>query len=128
MTLVQEDFLEAWTQGAKEWREYAGENKAELYPMHDSWKLYQPVGLPGSTAIASPDKTEITAAFTSELQKFIDRELFPKVERFELQISQSNGAPKYINRLGVLYAKYGLEVKAETEFNKILRKSEYVPP
>ena len=37
------------------------------------------------------------------------------------------GSPKYINKLGVLYAKYELTDKALVQFNKILKTREYYP-
>lgn len=127
ITMVQEDFLKAWATGAKEWRENAVRNQAVLYPMHDSWNEYKPVGLTGATEITMPDKDAILSTFKSEISSFIDREIFPQVERIEAQILATNNSPRFINRLGVLYARYGLNDKAESQFQKILAVSEYVP-
>jgi tetratricopeptide (TPR) repeat protein len=69
----------------------------------------------------------IVSAFQSELQNFINREMYPQVSRLDSQIRQNNNAPKYVNRLGVLYARYGLNDKAAVYFEKILRSTEYVP-
>ena len=127
VTLVQDEFLTAWAEGAKEWREYDEPGKAQIYPMHDSWTTYQPVGLIGEAVVELPKKPAVDAAFSAELNKFIEREIYPKVEKYRDQISRSNGASKYVNRLGVLYARYGLNDKAEEEFSKILDTEEYVP-
>ena len=44
------------------------------------------------------------------------------------EIKKSRGNPKYINKLGILYARYGLYDKAEKEFMKVLiNNSRYVP-
>ena len=43
------------------------------------------------------------------------------------EISDSNYRPSAINKLGVLYARYGLNDRAEREFKRILEKNEYVP-
>jgi tetratricopeptide (TPR) repeat protein len=127
ITMVQDNFLEAWETGAKEWRYNAAKNQAELYPMHDSWNEYKPVGLPGATEVSIPPKENIVSAFQSELNNFINREMYPQVSRLEGQIRQSSNTPKYVNRLGVLYARYGLNDKAVVQFKKILRSTEYVP-
>ncbi len=127
ITMVQDNFLSAWAMGAKEWRENIGKGQAKIYPMHDSWEEYKPVGLPGSTSVSMPSKDNIVSAFQKELTSFIDKEIYPRVEKLEGQISQSNNAPKYMNRLGVLYARYGLNDKAASQFEKILRSNEYVP-
>ena len=41
-------FLQAWQDGAREWRENLSRNQAAFYPLHDAWQLYEPVGLPGA--------------------------------------------------------------------------------
>ncbi len=127
ITMVQDSFLDAWAMGAKEWRENNSKEQAVLYPMHDSWNKYKPVGLPGTTSVSMPDKENIISAFQSELAGFIEREIYPQVSRIEKQISQSNNAPKYINRLGVIYARYGLNDKAAEQFKEILLTIEYGP-
>ncbi len=43
------------------------------------------------------------------------------------RIDSTQGDPRYINSLGVLYAKYGLDEKAEEQFNKILKETDYLP-
>lgn len=95
--------------------------------MHDSWKEYRPVGLPGSAVVAAPDRTGLVEAFKAELNRFIDRELFSRVAELEDKVKQSGNAPRYINRLGVLYARYGLNGKAADQFGRILENEEYVP-
>ena len=127
ITMIKENFLQAWEAGAKMWRENAARNQAELFPMHDSWSVYKPVGLPGTASVSMPDRLEVINAFQSELIRFIDREIYPQVSRLQAQIRQNNNEPKFVNRLGVLYARYGLYDKAVVQFEKILRTVEYVP-
>jgi len=127
ITMVQDNFLAAWAMGAKEWRENIGKGQAKIYPMHESWTEYKPVGLPGSTAVTTPLKGDIVSAFESEIASFIDKEIYPQVEKLEALISRNNGASRYVNRLGVLYARYGLNDKAAGQFQKILRNNEFVP-
>lgn len=127
ITMVKENFLKAWETGAKEWRENAAKNQAEIYPMHDSWNEYKPVGLPGSSSVAMPGRLEVVNAFQSEVIRFIDREIYPKVSRLQAQIRENNNEPKYVNLLGVLYGRYGLFEKAVAQFEKILKTTQYVP-
>lgn len=127
VTMVQDNFLDAWAMGAKEWRENAVRNQARIYPMHESWNEYKPVGLPGNALVLLPDKENIVSAFQSEITNFIDREIYPQVAKLENQISQNNNEPRYVNRLGVLYARYGLNEKAAGLFSEILTNTEYVP-
>ena len=128
ITKIQDNFLDAWEAGAKAWRENAAREQAILYPMHESWLEYEPVGLPGGRSeISLPQRAQVLNAYLAEIVKFIDREIYPRVSKLQGQIRQSDNDPKYINKLGVLYAKYGLTDKAALQFNKILAKQEYVP-
>lgn len=127
ITMTKENFLKVWETGAKEWRENAAKDQAKLFPMHDSWNEYNPVGLPGSSSVSMPDRLAVVDAFHSEIVRFIDREIYPQVSRLQAEIRQNNNAAKYVNRLGILYGRYGLTDKAVVQFEKILKNTEYVP-
>ena len=48
--------------------------------------------------------------------------------KLQRDIKNSGGSPRSINRLGVLYARYGLYDRAKREFKKVLVKdNSYVP-
>ncbi len=127
ITMVAEPFLKAWETGAKEWRENNARNQADMFPMHDCWKVYTPVGLSGTENVSMPGRMEVVNAFQAEIIRFIDREIYPKVSELQAKIKESDNSARYVNRLGVLYAKYGLNDKAERQFKKILQKTTYVP-
>jgi tetratricopeptide (TPR) repeat protein len=55
------------------------------------------------------------------LGQFVDREILPQVMELERRISETNENPRYVNRLGVLYAKYGKLDDAKVQFQKIIR-------
>jgi hypothetical protein len=59
ITVPDQGFAEAWRIGMREWKT-AGDN-AQIYPMRDSWDLYQPVSVPGAgdRLPAMPDEAEI---------------------------------------------------------------------
>ena len=44
-TLPDQGLLGAWRRGAQEWKESTASRTAALYPVHEAWKLYEPVGL-----------------------------------------------------------------------------------
>ncbi len=121
-------FLKAWQIGAKKWREYSPSGQAGFFPIHAAWELYEPVGLPGEEKlVALPPRDLILSAYQQELIRFINREVQPRISRLEAEIKRSGEGPGLGNRLGVLYAKYGMFDKAEEEFNKILRTGEFIP-
>jgi tetratricopeptide (TPR) repeat protein len=122
------EFLKAWQTGAKEWRENLRRQQAALYPVHEAWKIYEPVGLPGTGAAMSlPASEKIVNLLRAEVTRFIEREIFEKATALQAQITQTKNAPKAVNELGVLYARYGLYDRAQEEFEKVIAKEEYVP-
>jgi hypothetical protein len=121
-------FLKAWQEGARQWREYEQKKQPGFYPLHEAWNQYEPVGLPGGTAeIQLPSDDKIVSSFQEEILRFIDREIYPMVAKLEEDITKSGGSPVKRNKLGILYAKYGLLDKAEAEFRKVLDELEYTP-
>jgi tetratricopeptide (TPR) repeat protein len=59
--------------------------------------------------------------------RFIENEMSPQRSKLEAEISETQGNVKVINKLGVLYARYGLYEEAEGEFEKVLKQREYAP-
>jgi parallel beta-helix repeat protein len=129
VTALDNGFLKAWEIGAKEWREAVSKDKEGFFPMLDSWTVYEPVGLPGDAApISPPSKDQLTVSYLEEVTKFIDKIILPMVAKLQSEINKSEGDPKFVNKLGVLYARNGLTDKAQKEFKRLLSKNEsYVP-
>ncbi len=128
VTLRKDHFLKAWEVGAKTWREFESKGQAKLYPLHEAWELYEPVGFSGEQAsISLPDEQRLVRVFSDQVQTFVQREISPRVSQLEQQIQASGGNARLVNRLGVLYARYGLNAKAKEEFEKVLRNQEFVP-
>jgi len=121
-------FIKAWQTGAREWREHEPKNQAGFCPMHSAWEIYEPVGLPGGGAeIDLPAADLIVKSYSQEVMLFIEREMYPRIAKLEAEIKSKGGSPELLNKLGVLYARYGVMDKAETEFKKIVDIKEFVP-
>jgi tetratricopeptide (TPR) repeat protein len=121
VTMIQGGFLRAWEEGAREWRENSARKQADLYPVHEAWELYEPVGFAGTPlTITLPDEKALLAAYAREVGRFVDAELVPQEAELQKQIQSQGPDPKLINKLGVLYARYGLNDKAEVQFQKAL--------
>jgi tetratricopeptide (TPR) repeat protein len=128
VTEIKGGFLKAWDLGAQAWRNHAAAGAAAFYPVHAAWNIFAPVGLPGEgPALDLPAEKTAASAYERELNRFIERELFPRVKQLRAEISRSGGDPKPANRLGVLYARYGRQEEARQEFQKILARQEYLP-
>ena len=122
------DFLEAWQMGAKEWRENLQSQRVAFYPVTEAWKIFEPVGLPGTApTLAFPSLEKIENVLKEEVTRFIDREIGHKVIAIQSRIVQTKNLAKDVNELGVLYARYGLYEQAQKQFEKALEGREYLP-
>ncbi len=127
ITARNRGFIKAWEMGAKEWRENAAEGLSGFFPIHEGWELYEPVGFPGVTLITMPARDQITIAFQNEVESFIEREISLRVKKLEAEIGRQQSSIVLSNKIGVLYARYGLDEKALERFSEILTKREYLP-
>lgn len=119
ITLRGEGFYRAWQLGAKQWREYNGAGTAVMYPVHAGWRIYKPVGYPGAVSIDMPDTEAVVEAFISEEKGFIKREIAEDVAKLRGKIAETRENPRWINKLGILYARYGFDDEALEEFEKV---------
>jgi hypothetical protein len=126
ITLTKADFLKAWETGAEEWRTAGAE--AKLYPVHEAWSVYEPVGFASSGPdIAVPDSSAVIGAFSKASSRIVERDLPPQESSLKAKIKTGQDDPRLANSLGVLYARYGLADKAEAQFKAITTKREYAP-
>jgi hypothetical protein len=128
ITKVGSSFMEAWQAGAKQWREHQEAGQAAFLPTSESWKLYRPVGLPGKAEnFKFPDQKSFLDRYVSENSRLIAYLITNRVDDLQRQIRSSNNNIKYRNRLGVLYARYGLIEEAGEIFKSIAEQDNYVP-
>ncbi len=127
ITMVQESFEKAWQAGAREWRENELKDQSMLFPTRASWQVYQAVGFREGSPIQLPDRTEVITEFVKSISGFVEREIYPQEVRIKAQIDQSNDENKYINKLAVLYARYGYYDRALVLLNGIIQSQEYKP-
>ena len=128
ITALEGSFLDAWQQGAKQWREHLAREQAGFYPMADAWQSYRPVGLPGTAgSVAIPERDAVLRAYGEQVEEFINLQIYESEAVLRRQIRESNNAARWVNKLGVLYARYGLYERAVREFEKILESEDYVP-
>jgi tetratricopeptide (TPR) repeat protein len=121
-------FLQAWKDGAREWRESLSREQADFYPLHDAWQLFEPVALPGAdVSVSLPAAERIVGSCQSEVEQFVDHEISARVAILGSQIAKAQDPRKPLNELGVLYARYGEYAKAQAQFEKLLAREEYVP-
>ncbi len=128
ITQTRASFLDAWATAAQEWRENDAKGQANFYPLADAWKAFEPVGLPGTpAAISQPAESAVVSRYKDEVSGFVDREIGPRVADLKAALAKQSGSSKTMNKLGVLYARYGQLDQAERQFQAIVAKEEYLP-
>jgi tetratricopeptide (TPR) repeat protein len=131
ITLREGGFVKAWQLGAKEWRENLAKNQAVLYPLHDAWKVYAPVGFANTTTdIKLPADAQIVKAMSDDLVAFVKGEMGQQETTLLAAANKATGQAaksKALNSLAVLHSRFGLYDQAIKEYQQILAKDEYLP-
>ncbi len=126
-TMRDKGLLDAWKEGAREWRQGVTDQDAAFYSVRDAWKVYQPVGLPAdATSPQLPAQDLVQLAFSAELSRRVDDEIAAAIAPLNASI-QEHATPRALNSRGVAFARYGRLDKAETDFHAALdAKGDYV--
>ncbi len=131
ITLREGGFVKAWQLGAKEWRENLVKDQAKLYPLHDAWKAYAPVGFASvASDIKIPADAKIVTAFSDDLVAYIQGEMGDQERQLKAAVANASGQAgksKAQNSLAVLHSRFGMYDQAMTEFQAILAKDDYLP-
>jgi tetratricopeptide (TPR) repeat protein len=125
-TLIDQGFMKAWQTAAVEWREGSTHGTAVMFTARDAWQLYKPAGFVGTQSIAIPSSERVVKLFTAELDAFRVTALGPR-EKELLGALEKTPSPVQQNRLGVLYAQFGLLKKALGLFESASTPKPYLP-
>jgi len=87
------------------------------------------VGLPGQgPVVAVPEEEAISEAYFDELTRFVEKEIYPRTAEIESDMARERESARLLNKLGILYAKYGLLEKAAAELERALALDDaYMP-
>lgn len=127
-TSIQEGFFKAWSQGARQWREFSKSNEARLHPLAKAWESFPPVAFNLSeSTISLPDESRLQSDIQAQLDGFVDREIQVREAALRKKMPQAQSSV-YGNQLAILYARYGRYEKAEAELKALLkREPDYLP-
>jgi tetratricopeptide (TPR) repeat protein len=127
VTVRERPFLDAWQMGSREWQENLIKKQADFYPVRAAWRTYEPVNYPGiGSQPPLPDQAQVVKNFQEEVSRLVAREIHDKEAELLTAIGKSPNNVKLMNSLGVLYARYGLESKADAEFRAAVKNREYL--
>ncbi len=126
-TILKQGFLQAWAAGARQWREHQPAGRAGFHPTADAWGTYAPVAFGvGSFQLDSPPEAAVRATFAGEMERLVAREIRGREQQLLASLRQQED-PAARNRLGVLYARYGLEDEAREQLNLAIARRELAP-
>jgi tetratricopeptide (TPR) repeat protein len=125
-TLVDQGFMKAWQTAAVEWREGKANGVAGFFTTKEAWQLYVPSGFVGTKSCAIPEHERVVELFTADLDGFREAVLAPREKELLGQLEKAP-SPVQENRLGVLYAQFGLLTKALERFESAISKNTYIP-
>ena len=123
-TQFGEGFIKAWQTGAREWRTATAEGSAGFFETETAWKKYPPGGFSSKASVPTLPEGRLKALFSQELDKWREIALKPR-EKELLDLLAKALSPARENRLGILYARFGLFDKALERFDKAGKN--YVP-
>jgi len=128
-TLLNEGFLKAWEAGAREWREANIHDAADFIPIRSAWSVYEPTwfGSGENAAVVAriPQASKIVKNYKNSMNQFVQVQITPMVKNMEKRIAV-RPSTRLINKLGTLYARYGIMDKAKVQFEKAARHN-YLP-
>ncbi len=133
VTALRGTFLEAWSIAARQWRDASrddgsGSEGARVTPVRSAWQEYAPVGLSGFTfPLSAPDSPRVVERCLTELTQFVAREIADREATFLGRLESDPSDHELRNRLGTLYARYGLMEKAAVQFEQIVDQIDFYP-
>ena len=126
-TLRDAGYMEVWRKAAAQWRSAFEKGSAALYPLHEAWKTYPPIGLPADGSSVSPPAGDLVLkAFRAELARAVEAELGLRIKALGDFQAKGRDLAKRLNDRGVLYGRYGRLDEAERDF-KAAAKDDFPP-
>ncbi|MEE8441109.1 MAG: hypothetical protein V3S41_05250 [Spirochaetia bacterium] len=129
LTAIRGTFLEAWSVAARQWRDAnRRDDDARVIPIRSAWQEYAPVGFSGFTfPLSAPDSPRVVERSVTELTQFVAREIADREATFLGRLDADPSDHELRNRLGALYARYGLMDKAAVEFERVVDQVDFYP-
>jgi tetratricopeptide (TPR) repeat protein len=125
VTRVRDGFLRAWKEGAQEWRAAGAAGGTEFVPLLAAWKQFPAVdtGRVLQGAVVNPEPARVFQAYSTALSQFYRSDFEPRIIGIQAALKKAPDDPKLLNRLGVLYARFGMNREARMQFEQIVRSS-----
>jgi len=113
-TVLDRGFLRAWEEGARQWREHHPAGRAAFIPIREAWQAFEPIGLDRESrvSIPAPDEAVVLGTYQREMERYVSSVVEPEASLLLERIERLGPSARLYNRLGVLYARYGMHDEA----------------
>ncbi len=126
-TALDHGFLKAWEKGAGLFNRYNSIGEANVFTTGDAWSVFEPVGIGGQADVTLPDSALVRTSYLEELRRYQEVEIYQREYDLLSAIEDDEENKTLINKLGVLYSRYGMYSEAMEQFEKILSRENYLP-
>ncbi len=124
-TLLGKGFLTAWDTGIRQWKE--NEGRALLFSTGESWQTYEPVNFLLNREVPPPEEVRVTRNYLNALKRFTSREVRQYERELNNRSEGSSDDPRYLNSLGLVYARFAYFDEALRLFEQAVSNGEYLP-
>lgn len=127
-TLLSEGFLEAWSAGARQWRRFSMSDEAQLVETQRAWRTFAPVALPGADyPLPQISDNTVRTRYSHAIDAYVAREIELLESTYLEGLASQPQDDRLLNRLGILYARYGLYDQAMSWFEQATESGRYAP-
>lgn len=126
-TALDSSFYDAWAVAGASIRRYKERDELTLMPTSVAWAEYPAVQLPDSLGVSLPSRDELESAARSAIHTVALQESAVQASPLLDILSRHPDDARTRNRLGALYARFGLYEAATEQFDTIIRNNEYPP-
>ncbi|HSV92256.1 MAG TPA: hypothetical protein VLH81_04230 [Desulfobacterales bacterium] len=126
-----DDFVEAWATGVKEWSDAQSKKAAVQIPIRTAQQEYASVNLPKDTnpPPVVPATADLLTRYKNVTIKFLDGEMSERLAELNKRVMDTNSDPEALNALGVFCAKFGRYPEAEVHLTNASKKdTKYIAP
>jgi len=123
-TMIATSFSEAWTEGARKYRDNLAAGKLKVIPLHQAWEEYVPVTLrQADYRIAVPAQERVAPLVQREYNLLLEKSLDRLVRPYRAMLAANPANERALTQIAIIYARNGLYDKAFQTFDELLRRN-----
>ena len=124
-TVLDDGFSAAWAIGARQWIDASADEEAAFIRTRDAWAIYPPVQPVGSQSIDELDGDVLATRFDREMDRFVRQQVEPAAASLQARLAARPDDARTLNRLAVLYGRFGLLSEAQALFERLVSELRY---